>query len=126
MYIIALWNIQKDVKTQLSPTRLGILPQAGSLPTDVKFNYGNPSAAIGEPLLEHADFPYLIPRPPRVSQMTEKGLAHWMEKREQRCKNQSYYSEIIDNHIIRIQSLLVSMENLDIVKDFFNKVLYSY
>ena len=41
-------------------------------------------------------------------------------------KNQSYYSEIIDDHVIRTQSLLVSMETLDIVKDRLNKVLRSY
>ena len=58
--------------------------------------------------------------------MTEKGLAYWMENREQRRKNQSYYSEIINSHIIRIQSLMVSTKNIDIVKDCFNKVLRTY
>ena len=76
----------KDEKTQLSPTRLSILPQAGSVPTDVKDIYESPDGVIGESLPDYADFTYLIPRPPRVSKVTEKGLSHWMENREQRTQ----------------------------------------
>ena len=115
----------KDDKSQVDPPGEEILSPSRSLPTDInKDNRHNP-ANFGS-LPEHAGFTYFDSRPQRERRMTEKGLAYWMENREQRRKNQSYYSEIIDSHIIRIQSLMVSTENIDIVKDCFNKVLRTY
>ena len=115
----------KDDKSQVDLPGEKILSPSRSLPTDINKDNTLDPANFGS-LPEHAGFTYFDSRPQRERRMTEKGLAYWMENREQRHKNQSYYSEIIDGHIIRIQSLMVSTENIDIVKDCFNKVLRTY
>ena len=115
----------KDEKSQIDPPGEKILSPSRSLPTDINKDNRHDPAYFGS-LPEHAGFTYFDSRPQRECRMTEKGLAYWMENREQRRKNQRYYSEITDSHIIRIQSLMVSTENVDIVKDCLNKVLRTY
>ena len=115
----------KDEKSQVDPQGQKMLSPPRSLPTDINKDNRHDPANFGS-LPEHAGFTYFDSRPQRECRMTEKGLAYWLENREQRRKNQSYYSEIIDSHIIRIQSLMVSTENIDIVKDCLNKVSRTY
>ena len=115
----------KDEKSHVDPSWEKILSPSRSLPTDINKDNRHDPANIGS-LPEHAGFTYFDSRPQRECRMTDKGLTYWMENREQRRKNQSYYSEIIDSYIIRIQSLMVSTENIDNVKDCLNKVLRTY
>ena len=83
----------KDEKSQVDPQGQNILSPPRSLPTDINKDNRHDPANFGS-LPEHAGFTYFDSRPQRECRITEKGLAYWMENREQRRKNQSYYSEI--------------------------------
>ena len=112
-----LWNIQRTKNHKLTLRGKAIVPSL-SLPTDINKDNSHDPANFGS-LPENAGFTSVDLRPLRECTMTEKGLAYWMENCEQRRKNQSYYSEIIESHIIGIQSLMVSTEKIDIAKDCF-------
>ena len=64
--------------------------------------------------------------PRRTRVLTEKGLAHLIETRDIRRKNQDRYRYIIEGHIVRIYDILKTSEGIDMIDELLVKVTQSY